>query len=340
MSPVPLRVLLRFLALFALLLTVALPSVAQNDPTKRLVLKDGSYQSVVKWEVKGDRVRYLSAERFEWEEVPGSLVDWDATNKYAEDLKKGVSHDAAQVDQEVEAERKEMDARSPEVAPGLRLPDTGGVFLFETFAQLPQLVELAQNGSDINRNTGTNILRATVNPLSSAKQTIELPGLHAAIQAHGARPVIYVSAADEAAAQSPSPDKSAANGPADKKDTDKQPVPAAQRFQIVRLQPKKSTRLVGNLKIAVYGKVSQDESFVPSSMESISGSWFKLTPNQDLAPGEYAVVEMLNSKDMNLYIWDFGMNPAAPANQTAWKPVQTNVPTGGDEPPTLQKKPN
>ncbi len=338
MSSVPLRVF-RLLALFALLLVSALPSVAQNDPTKRLVLKDGSYQSVVKWEVKGDRVRYLSAERFEWEEVPGSLVDWDATNKYAEDLKKGVSHSAADVDKEVEAERKEMDARSPEVAPGLRLPDTGGVFLFETFTQLPQLVELAQNGSDINKNTGTNILRATVNPLSSAKQTIELPGLHAAVQAHGARPVIYVSAADEAPAPSPT-DKSSASAATDKKDADKQPAPAAQRFQIVRLQPKKNTRVVGNLKIAVYGKVSQDESFVPSSMESISGSWFKLTPNQDLAPGEYAVVEMLNSKDMNLYIWDFGVNPAAPANQTAWKPVQTNVQTGGDEPPTLQKKPN
>jgi hypothetical protein len=337
MSSVPLRVF-RSAALFALLLAFALPSTGQNDPTKRLVLKDGSYQSVVKWEVKGDRVRYLSAERFEWEEVPGSLVDWDATNKYAEDLKKGVSHDTAQVDKEVEAERKEMDARSPEVAHGLRLPDTGGVFLFETFAQLPQLVELAQNGSDINRNTGTNILRATVNPLSSAKQTIELPGLHAAVQAHGARPVIYVSAADEAPAPS-STDKTAASA-ADKKDADKQPPSAAQRFQIVQLQPKKSTRVVGNLKIAVYGKVNQDESFVPSSMESISGNWYKLTPNQDLAPGEYAVVEMLSSKDMNLYIWDFGVNPAAPANQTAWKPIQTNVQTGGDEPPTLQKKPN
>jgi hypothetical protein len=341
MYPVLLRVLrsLALFALFALFLACALPSCAQNDPTKRLVLKDGSYQSVVKWEVKGDRVRYLSAERFEWEEVPGSLVDWDATNKYADDLKKGVSHSAAEVDKEVEAERKEMDARSPEIAPGLRLPDTGGVFLFETFAQLPQLVELAQNGSDINRNTGTNILRATVNPLASAKQTIELPGLHAAVQAHGGRPAIYVSAADEAKTPS-STDKNAGSAPADKNDVDKKSDPAAQRFQIVRLQPKKSTRVVGNLKIAVYGKVSQDESFVPSSMESVSGSWFKLTPSQDLAPGEYAVVEMLNSKDMNLYIWDFGVNPAAPANQTAWKPIQTNVQTGGDEPPTLQKKPN
>ncbi len=330
MFPASLRSLLRCLFALAFLLLLALPSLAQNDPTKRLVLKDGSYQSVVKWEVKGDRVRYLSAERFEWEEIPDSMVDWDATNKYAEDLKKGVSHTAAEIDKEVEAERKEMETKSPEVAPGLRLPDTGGVFLFETYSDLPQLVELAQNGTDINRNTSTNILRATVNPLSSAKQTIELPGLHATIQAHGAVPVIYLSAADEQPAS--------AAAPANTKDGDKKEAPpAAQRFQIVRLDPKKNTRVVGNLKIAVYGKVSQDQSFVPSTLEPVSGSWFKLTPKQDLPPGEYAVVEMLNSKDMNLYIWDFGVNPAAPANQTAWKPIQPDMKTAGDEPPTLQR---
>jgi hypothetical protein len=47
---------------------------------------------------------------------------------------------------------------------------------------------------------------------------------------------------------------------------------------------------------------------------------------------------MLSGKDMNLYVWDFGVNPAAPANQTAWKPIQTDVKTGGDEPPALQRK--
>src|SRR5712671_7612594 len=46
---------------------------------KKLVLRDGTFQLAREYQRSGERVRYLSAERGDWEELPAALVDWDAT---------------------------------------------------------------------------------------------------------------------------------------------------------------------------------------------------------------------------------------------------------------------
>src|ERR1041385_5927518 len=96
---------------------------AQQNP-KRLIMQDGSYQSATQWEIKGDRVRYYSAERYDWEEIPKSMVDWPATERYNRER-------AGQRDETIKeiATADEADEReAPLVSPGLRLPNTGGVF--------------------------------------------------------------------------------------------------------------------------------------------------------------------------------------------------------------------
>jgi hypothetical protein len=291
---------------------------------KRLILKDGSYQSASKWELKGDRVRYLSAERNEWEEIPKSFVDWDATEKYNTERASGApTPEAIQLDKELAADRQADERRSPQVAPGLRLPEDGGIMLLDTFEGQPQLVELAQSDSALNRNTKSNILKGAINPLASAKQTIELPGTHAKVQAHAALPSVYLNL--EAQDQNATPQV-----------TEKGPIEPWERFRIVKVQTKGDKRIVGNIKIAVYGKMSQEQKFVPSTTVKLTGSWIKITPEKPLEPGEYAVVEMLGEEGMNLYVWDFGVNPKAPANLMATKPDPAEV--APQKPTDLQKR--
>ena len=141
---------------------------------KRLILKDGSYQITRQYKVEGDVVRFISAERTgEWEEIPASLIDWVATEKWAREHRSGDggkgepsevtpgSAAAAELDKEVEAERLEQDKRTPFVATGLRLPDSEGVWALDTFHDTPELVRVEQSNGDLGRSNTKNVLKGT-----------------------------------------------------------------------------------------------------------------------------------------------------------------------------------
>ena len=303
----------------------------------RLILKDGSYQSVTKYEVHGDRVRYFSAERGEWEEVPNSLIDWDATAKFEQGRLQGkVAPEAVELDKELEAERKAEQARSPQVAPNLRLPDEGGIFLLDTYENQPQLAELQQSGSELDKKTKSNILRAAINPMSGARQTIELPEAHAKIQSHTTVPSLYINIDlnnSEANQGAPATVQAATGAPPPP------PLPpAGERYKIIRVQVKGGKRIAGGVSVAVTGKMKTDERFVASTVTTMTGGWVKLTPAEPLATGEYALIEMLGKEAINLYVWDFGVNPAAPANPYTWKPDPTEAQPKTDQPAELQKR--
>ena len=100
-------------------------------------------------------MRYMSAERNEWEEIPASLVDWPATEKYEKDRAAGAS-----VPEAVESRQRTQgrgaisgEARHPQVAPWpAPAPEESGVFLLDNYKGEPQLNDIQQTAGDLNRN--------------------------------------------------------------------------------------------------------------------------------------------------------------------------------------------
>ena len=238
----------RILLFLVLLLSVGLPSRAQIL-NQRLVLKDGTYQVVSKYEKVGDRVRYYSAERGQWEELPAVLVDWAATERWAKDHAPGAQTappspnspaipEAAAIDKEEQQER----ARTPDVSPGLRLPDQDGIWALDTFRDQPELVPLAQNNGTVDRQTGHNVLRATLNPLGGVQQSIQIPGSVSKVRLHINDPALYVSL--------PIPEGAVADASAVTVDTrglgsikDKQTTSINSQYAIVRVRSNFQARL-------------------------------------------------------------------------------------------------
>jgi hypothetical protein len=293
-------------------------AVSAQENTRRLVLKDGTYQLVTKYEVKGDRVRYYSSEREDWEELPNSLIDWPATERYEKERSSATVPEAVQLDNEIAHDNETEEAKLPEVAPGLRLPEGSGVFLLDNYKGESQIDEINQSAGDVSHNSKTNIFRG----ISGGKATIELDGSHASIQSHVDVPTLYINNADEPAPFEGHgvPIDTSHSAQPQQPQQPQQPIVPSDRFRIVRIEIKNNKRIVGEVKRDGTGQITQDQKVVKTTITDIKGGWLKLSPTQSLAPGEYALVEMMGKEGMNIYVWDFGVNPNAPANANPWKP--------------------
>lgn len=272
----------------AMMLGLLLTGSAFAQAAKRLILTDGSYQTATEWMKIGDRVRYFSAERAEWEELPVALVDWKATENWnaerakiqAEEMKEEMK----QVPEEAVVARKEEQLNTPLVAAELRLPADGGVFLLEELAGKPVLQKVGGSKTQENDHEGRNILKRSVIPVASQMQTIELKGAEAKVRMHSGAPSIFVDVEDS------------------------QGVIPGENFRMVRLERKKGLRVLAKNKVAITGEQNQTEKFLLSRAEKFGGDWWKLVPLEDLTPGEYAIVVSIPGTEGNGVVWDFGVD--------------------------------
>ncbi len=248
---------------------------------QKLVLQDGTDHLVRSYERKGERVRYFSTERQQWEEIPAALVDWEATEDARREMEK-----IPEVALEPEPDAPERFT----VAPGVTLPDGEGVFVYGG----GMLRSLVQSHATVRNDRKRSILGAIIPiPAIKAKSRVELEDPTAAISITASDPVFYVQV--------------------------RQPSPAG--FGLVRLEQKKDSRAVGEILVNPLTRNSaQSQHVVPSELQEVQPASagggpavIRLSPREPLSEGEYAVVEFIESGALNLFVWDFSYRPSPEA---------------------------
>ncbi len=251
--------------LVALLFFSALGKAA----TFKLYLSDGSYHAVREYKVQGDRVRYYSVERGDWEEIPTTLVDLKKTESEKTEHEAASAEEARLISEEDKAARALQD----EV---LKIPQDPGVYTLDNGTQL-RIFKLAE--SKYHSHKGRSILKVmSPIPLVPGKGTVEIDNPHSLNILTVDRPDFYIQLSTE------------------------------QNFALVKVTPHAGVRVVEQVSVLpVTNEAMEEVSEVPVFRKQLTeSSLYKVWPKEPLAPGEYAMIEYTPGK-MNAQVWDFAI---------------------------------
>jgi hypothetical protein len=269
---------------------------------KKLILKDGSYQVVREYQRNGDRVRYFSEERGDWEELPTSMVDWDATAQDAAASEKAFAALAEKVHKQEEARRMDnvadIDA-SLQVGEGAFLPTGEGLFVVEG----KSVRLLVQVGSQTKRDklrTIEQILSPV--PVVPGKQTVVIPGARATLRLRSTTPEFYL--------REPPPDPDSVSR------IQRSSRPGANGPDVVLIRAKQvhNGRELEAVKTLFGEEMSRNRNEIPVQRWEVAPSVYRFTLGEVLTPGEYVVAEVLPG-GLNYFVWDFGVDASGSAGQ-------------------------
>ena len=243
--------------------------------TFKLFLKDGGYHLVREYHVEGDRVRFYSTERSQWEEMPEALVDLQKTEQARnarQQEQKQVAREQDEEDQALRALRKEIDS----------IPmDPGGYY--QRDGQIKAL-KLADYQVVTSKKRRTLQILSPI-PLVPGKASVVIKGSHSDFVVNELRPSFYMRLAKE------------------------------ERFGIIRLTPNKDARVVEDIAIVPVSKQAMEERKQMDTFDQqLAEGLYKVWPEKPLEPGEYALVEFSDTEDtedVELMVWDFAVAQGA-----------------------------
>jgi hypothetical protein len=249
---------------------------------KKLMLKDGSFQLVREYRVEGDRVRYYSLDRSQWEEIPATLVDWDQTKKVDANQAQRDTAFVNRVHAQEEAKRAQpldIDA-SLEAAPGVFLPPGEGVFVFDNQAVLQ--VPPAEPSYKTDKKRQVEKVLSPI-PILPARHSVLIDGAHAKLRIRTGQPEFYMRTPQ---------------------DTDPE-------LQIVPARIHGSSRQIANVDQIFRTEGVSAHPLLMQRWEIAKGV-YRFTLGQTLEPGEYALVQVIPGRtdldQLSIYVWDFGVD--------------------------------
>jgi len=245
----------------------------------KLMLKDGSYELASQYEIQGGRVRYYDVDRAQWEVIPATIVDWEATKKEEAQEEKDQASLLKKAEKQEDEQRAipalDIDA-SLEVAPGIFLPSGEGLFVFngKSVAQLPQ----AQTSSELSKTHAVERILVPV-PIIPSRHTVVIPGEHAKFRIDNDQPEFYLRTKGEV-----EPD-----------------------VLLIRAKIHHGDRHIMNLD-SLMGQERNSSNTLSMQTWEIAKDVYRYTLAQKLPRGEYVIAEMVPNQGMSMYVWDFGVN--------------------------------
>ncbi len=230
-----------------ILFIFTLPAVA----AVRLYLKDGTYQEVREYQVTGDRVRFYSVERSDWEEIPLSLADLPKTE--AQEVRRKQELKAAAKIQDTEDGASRAIRRESEL-----IPQNPGTYFIRDGA----VVAIPQGQSKVIPDKRRSVLKALSPVPISGKATLQMEGEHAPTVMETSDPEFYL--------RLDQPERFGII-----RLTPRKGIRIAEKLTIV----------------PVADVTLEDPNLVDVIRQQVGDGLYKISPMKPLPPGEYAVVE-------------------------------------------------
>jgi len=271
-------------------------SVTASTPRGiHLTLKDGTVHVVREYRRDGDRVKYFSIDRHEWEELPAALVDWDATAKQNEEIDKASTELVAKVHKQEEGKRMDnvtdIDA-SLRVAPGAFLPSGEGMFVVEGSAI--RILDQVDSAFKTDKKRAVAEILTPVRIIPGKKNMI-IAGNHAKLRLHSKTPEFYL--------REPPPDP-------DRVSSIRKSTRAGDNgpdVELIRTKVKSKEREIESITILFGEQLGTAMNTVSVQRWEVAPEVYRFTLSEALPPGEYVLAELLPD-GLNMFVWDFGVD--------------------------------